>query len=195
MSGTSPPTRKSSIRSWNCPCMSPHIYALLLSCTTPPKKFKSRTVTGAVTVTTLPSSTRSSRALWQSSRTCASGIGRHARSCAIALEMSCQQRSVGGHQGANKLIEVAHDGGLMRPAKRCVALIVACVPRSLWMPRTMYEPVEVSMVNRISWYNVVSNAQIVVSHTLPIPVMVDRRVLRPKSCTSRKISEAKDVGT
>jgi hypothetical protein len=43
------------------------------------------TVTGAVTVTTLPSSTRSSLALWQISRTCASGIGRHARSCAMAL--------------------------------------------------------------------------------------------------------------
>lgn len=43
------------------------------------------TVTGAVTVTTLPSSTRSSRALWQISRTCASGIGRHARSWAMAL--------------------------------------------------------------------------------------------------------------
>jgi len=38
------------------------------------------TVTGAVTVTTFPSSIKSSLALWQSSRTCASGIGRQARS-------------------------------------------------------------------------------------------------------------------
>jgi len=45
------------------------------------------TVTGALTVTTFPSSIKSSRALWQSSRTCASGIGRQARSCAIALEV------------------------------------------------------------------------------------------------------------
>lgn len=44
-----------------------------------------RTVTGAVTVTTFPSSISSSRARWQSSRTCGSGIGRQARSCAIAL--------------------------------------------------------------------------------------------------------------
>lgn len=43
------------------------------------------TVTGALTVTTFPSSIKSSRALWQSSRTCASGIGRQALSCAIAL--------------------------------------------------------------------------------------------------------------
>lgn len=46
-----------------------------------------RTVTGAVTVTTFPSSINSSLALWHSSRTCASGIGRHARNCAIALEI------------------------------------------------------------------------------------------------------------
>lgn len=45
-----------------------------------------RTVTGAVTVTTLPSSMRSSRARWQSSRTCGSGMGRQARSCAMALQ-------------------------------------------------------------------------------------------------------------
>lgn len=43
------------------------------------------TVTGAATVTTFPSSINSSLALWQISRTCASGIGRQARSCAIAL--------------------------------------------------------------------------------------------------------------
>jgi len=47
--------------------------------------FEGHTVTGAVTVTTFPSSINSSRALWHSSRTCASGIGRQARSCAMAL--------------------------------------------------------------------------------------------------------------
>jgi hypothetical protein len=48
----------------------------------------SHTVTGAVTLTTLPSSIRSSLALWQISRTWASGMGLQARSCAIALEMA-----------------------------------------------------------------------------------------------------------
>jgi hypothetical protein len=38
-------------------------------------------------VTTFPSSIRSSRALWQISRTWASGIGLQARSCAIALRV------------------------------------------------------------------------------------------------------------
>lgn len=39
-----------------------------------------------MTVTTFPSSMSSSRALWHSSLTCASGIGRHALNCAIALD-------------------------------------------------------------------------------------------------------------
>jgi hypothetical protein len=47
-----------------------------------------RTVTGAFTVTTFPSSTSSSRALWQSSRTSCSGMGRQARSCSMALSIS-----------------------------------------------------------------------------------------------------------
>lgn len=51
------------------------------------------TVTGAVTVTTLPSSIRSSLARWQSSRTWSSGMGRHERSCAIALQAAVSRRS------------------------------------------------------------------------------------------------------
>jgi len=64
--------------------MSPHIYSVHQYIV---QRLHSRahTVTGAVTVTTFPSSINSSLALWQSSLTCASGIGRQARSCAIAL--------------------------------------------------------------------------------------------------------------
>lgn len=47
---------------------------------------QAHTVTGAVTVTTLPSSINNSLALWHNSRTWASGIGLQARSCAIALK-------------------------------------------------------------------------------------------------------------
>ena len=54
-------------------------------------------MTGAVTVTTLPSSISSSRALWQSSRTSGSGIGRHARSCAMALRRASAR---GCHRGS-----------------------------------------------------------------------------------------------
>lgn len=50
-----------------------------------PRVEVAHTVTGAITVVTFPSSMRSSRALWQISRTWASGIGRHERNCAIAL--------------------------------------------------------------------------------------------------------------
>ncbi len=68
------------------------------------------TVTGADTVTTFPSSIKSSLALWQSSRTWASGIGRHERSCAIALIHSDQLHS--NHRAANRLgrllVQVAH---------------------------------------------------------------------------------------
>ena len=71
------------------------------------------TVTGAVTVTTLPSSISSSRARWQSSRTWVSGIGRHARSCAIALDRS--ERSTKCVLGRQKPYEsrshMAVDGG------------------------------------------------------------------------------------
>lgn len=56
-----------------------------------------RTVTGAVTVTTLPSSMRSSRALWQISRTCASGMGRHDLSCAMALRQAIVSMVVRAH--------------------------------------------------------------------------------------------------
>lgn len=52
-----------------------------------PRTEVAHTVTGAITVVTFPSSMRSSRALWQISRTWASGIGRHERNCAIALSI------------------------------------------------------------------------------------------------------------
>lgn len=76
------------MRSWNWPWMSPHIYtcACLVSRVQQSLSVSgTHTVTGAVTVTTLPSSMRSSRALWQISRTWASGMGRHDLSCAMAL--------------------------------------------------------------------------------------------------------------
>lgn len=97
-------------------------------------KGTSRTVTGALTVTTLPSSIRSSRALWHSSRTSASGIGRHARSWAIALHAKKKRRAKtsesrnrdthvmereGGRRrrearGCPSPVEVTHDGGVAR---------------------------------------------------------------------------------
>ena len=56
-----------------------------------PSSSSRHTVTGALTVTTFPSSTSSSRALWQSCRTSSSGIGRHCFSCSMALEGPASQ--------------------------------------------------------------------------------------------------------
>lgn len=100
----------------------------------------SRTVTGALTVTTFPSSMSSSRALWQSSRTSASGIGRHARSWAMALAGSVlvsafrfrHAQDGRGDWQAHSPVEVAHDGGLWWEAV-CVRVCV-CVCARVDMP-------------------------------------------------------------
>ena len=86
--------------------MSPHICRVPVSKSTQASQ-TNHTVTGAVTVTTLPSSISSSLALWHNSRTCASGIGLQARSCAIALE-AVLARAVPEWDFEVVLVQVAH---------------------------------------------------------------------------------------
>ena len=79
-------------------------------------------------MTTLPSSIKSSRALWHISRTWASGIGLHARSCAIALE-----RDIGQLQSwrPSSRSWPAGPGGILVEIAHCRDPGEACVVREL----------------------------------------------------------------
>lgn len=93
-----------------------------------------QTVTGAVTVTTLPSSINNSLALWQISRTCASGIGRHERNCAIALKSSQSDPHPIKHVARDfSPVEVAHGG---RPW-RTTAAARATRCSTIWSPANL----------------------------------------------------------
>ncbi len=88
--------------------MSPHICNVHISEVEIPSAKRGQTVTGAITVTTFPSSINSSRALWHISLTCASGIGRHSRNCAIALDHLVSLEAVAIHEKGNLLVQVTH---------------------------------------------------------------------------------------
>ena len=83
MSGQSPPTLKSSIKSWNWPWMSPQIWREYYR-----KNGRKNTVTGASTRWTFDSSTRISLALAQRVLTSLSLIISQFLSCSICLSKS-----------------------------------------------------------------------------------------------------------